>query len=131
MEAAIALAAELNFSRAAHRLRITQPALTKQIAELETRLGFCLFQRDHQIVTLNDAGRAFVEEARLSVLHSERATQVARAALSNAEVVLRVGRSPYTDPYLTSMLLAVRLPLFPRLKIEISVVSLVILCTRS
>jgi DNA-binding transcriptional LysR family regulator len=87
---------------------------------LETRLGFCLFQRDHQIVTLNDAGRAFIEEARLSVLHSERATQAARAALSNAEVVLRVGRSPYTDPYLISMLLAVRLALFPRLKIEIS-----------
>ena len=49
MEAAIALAEELNFSRAAHRLHISQPALTKQIAELESRLGFSLFERDHQI----------------------------------------------------------------------------------
>ena len=120
MEAAIALAEELNFSRAAHRLHITQPAITKQIAKLENRLGFCLFERDHQTVTINDAGRAYVEEARISVLHSERATQAARAALSNAELILRVGRSPYTDPFLTSMLLAVRLPLFPQLKVEIT-----------
>jgi DNA-binding transcriptional LysR family regulator len=117
MEAAIALAEELNFSRAAHRLHISQPGLTKQIAELENRLGFCLFERDHQVVTLNDAGRAFVEEARISVLHSERAMQAARAALNNAEVVIHVGRSPYTDPFLTTTLLSLRLPLFPELKI--------------
>lgn len=120
MEAAIALAEELNFSRAAHRLRITQPAITKQIAELENRLGFCLFERNHQTVTVNEAGRAYVEEARLSVMHSERATQAARAALNNVEVVLRIGRSPDTDPFLTSMLLSVRLPLFPQLKVEIT-----------
>ena len=73
MEAAIALAEELNFSRAGYRLGVTQPAVTKQVAELEDRLGFPLFERDHQLVTLTDAGRAFVEEARLAVLHSERA----------------------------------------------------------
>jgi DNA-binding transcriptional LysR family regulator len=115
MEAAIALAEELNFSRAAHRLHISQPALTKQIAELESRLGFSLFERDHQSVAVNEAGRA---EARMSLFHSERAVQAARAALNNAEVVLRVGRSPYGDPFLTSTLLSVRLPLFPQLKVE-------------
>lgn len=120
MEAAIALAEELNFSRAGYRLGVTQPAVTKQVAELEDRLGFPLFERDHQLVTLTDAGRAFVEEARLAVLHSERAIQAARAALNKAEVILRVGKSPYTDPFLTSTLLAVRLPLFPNLKIELS-----------
>jgi DNA-binding transcriptional LysR family regulator len=120
MEAAIAVAEELNFSRAAHRLHVTQPAITKQIAELENRLGFCLFERDHQTVTVNDAGRAYVEEARLAVMHGERAAQAARDALSNAEIVLHIGKSPYTDPFLISMLLSVRLPLFPRLKLEIT-----------
>jgi DNA-binding transcriptional LysR family regulator len=120
MEAAIALAEELNFSRAAHRLHISQPALTKQIAELENRLGFLLFERDHQTVAVNEAGRAYVQEARTSVFHSERAVQAARAALHNAEVVLRVGKSPYGDPFLTSTLLSVRLPLFPKLKVELT-----------
>ncbi len=120
MEAAIALAEELNFSRAAHRLHISQPALTKQIAELESRLGFSLFERDHQSVAVNEAGRAYVQEARMSVFHSERAVQAARAALNNAEVVLRVGKSPYGDPFLTSTLLSVRLPLFPQLKVELT-----------
>jgi DNA-binding transcriptional LysR family regulator len=69
MEAAIALAEELNFSRAAQKLHISQPALTKRISELEGRLGFSLFDRDRQLVEVNDSGRAFVEEARLSVFH--------------------------------------------------------------
>jgi DNA-binding transcriptional LysR family regulator len=120
MEAAIAVAEELNFSRAAHRLHISQPALTKQIAELESRLGFSLFERDHQTVAVNDAGRAYVQESRMSVFHSERAVQAARAAFNNAEVVLRVGKSPYGDPFLTSTLLSVRLPLFPQLKVELT-----------
>ena len=76
MDAAIAVSEELNFTRAAHKLHISQPTLTKQIAELEHRLGFSLFDRDHQNVKMNDARRAFIEEARLSVLHGERAFQV-------------------------------------------------------
>jgi DNA-binding transcriptional LysR family regulator len=68
MQAAIALAEELNFSRAAERLNLTQPALSKQIIELEGMLGFRLFERNHQNVELTDAGRAFVEEARDAVL---------------------------------------------------------------
>jgi DNA-binding transcriptional LysR family regulator len=119
MEAAIVLAEELNFSRAAHRLHITQPGLTKQIAELESRVGFALFERNHQTVEVTDAGRAFVEEARLSVLHAERAVQAARAVVGNAEFVFRIGRSPYTDPFLTSALLSIRLPLFPRLSLDV------------
>ena len=56
----------------------------------------------------------------MSVFHSERAVQAARAALNNAEVILRVGKSPYGDPFLTSTLLSVRLPLFPQLKVELT-----------
>jgi DNA-binding transcriptional LysR family regulator len=65
MEAAIAVAKELSFSRAARRLRLSQPAITKQIAELEESLGVILFLRDHHVVSLTDAGRAYVEEARI------------------------------------------------------------------
>lgn len=120
MKAAIAVAEELNFSRAAKRLHLSQPAITKYIAELEESLGVLLFYRDHRTVALTDAGRAYVEESRIAVLHAERAVQVARAAGHDTEIVLNVGRSPYADPFFTSMLLATRLPLFPKLQLNLS-----------
>jgi DNA-binding transcriptional LysR family regulator len=120
MEAAVAVTEELSFSRAAKRLRMSQPAITKYIADLEESLGVLLFVRDHHTVSLTEAGRTYVEEARLALLHAERAVQVARAAGRDVETLLNIGRSPYVDPFFTSMLLATRLPLFPKLKLNLS-----------
>jgi len=119
MRAAIAVAEELSFSRAAKRLRLSQPAVTKYIGELEEMLGVILFVRDHHVVALTDAGRAYVEEARIAVLHSDRAVQAARAAAQDAEMILNVGRSPYADPFYTATLLTMRLPLFPRMRLSL------------
>ena len=104
MNAAVAVAEELSFSRAAKRLRLSQPAITKYIAELEETLGVLLFVRDHHAVSLTEAGRAYVEEARIALLHADRAVQAARAAGRDVEMVLNIGRSPYADPFFTSML---------------------------
>jgi len=120
LQAAIALAEELNFSRAADRLRFTQPALSKQIFELESQLGFRLFERNHQSVHLTDAGRAFVQEAREAVIHTERAIVLAKAAFNGADEVLNIGRSNSTDPFLITTLLSVRLPLYPGMRINFS-----------
>jgi DNA-binding transcriptional LysR family regulator len=120
MESAIALSEELSFTRAARRVHISQPLLTRNIADLEATLGFPLFERDHRTVTVNDAGRAYVEQARLALLYGERAFQAARAVMQEAEVVLNIGKSPYTDPFLTSILLSIQLPLYPQLRIELS-----------
>lgn len=120
MEAAIAVAEELSFSRAARRLHLSQPAVTKYIAELEENLGVLLFMRDHRTVSLTEAGRAYVEEARTALLHAERAVQVSRAAERDVDAVLNIGRSPYVDPFFTSVLLTTRLPLFPRIKLNLS-----------
>ncbi len=120
LETAIVLAEELHFSRAAVRLSIDQSTVSRRIDELEGELGFRLFQRNHQIVDLTQAGRKFVEQARLALLHVERAVQTGRSANEDAEAVLNVGRSPYTDPFLMTTLLSVKLPLYPQLKIELS-----------
>jgi DNA-binding transcriptional LysR family regulator len=117
LQAAIAVAEELSFSRAAARLHITQPALSKQIHDLESHLGVPLFERDNQGVELTDACRVLVEEARLSVLHLERAIHKARSISKGAESVLHVGTSPSIDPYFLSTLVSVRLPLYPKLRI--------------
>jgi DNA-binding transcriptional LysR family regulator len=54
LQAAIALAEDLNFTRAAERLHIGQSTLSKQICELEGQLGFRLFERNHQRVDLRN-----------------------------------------------------------------------------
>jgi DNA-binding transcriptional LysR family regulator len=120
LETAIVLAEELHFSRAAARLRIDQATVSRRIQELEGEVGFILFERNHQIVELTDGGRKFVEEARLAVLHIERAVGRGRSAKENAELVLNVGRSPCTDPFLITTLMSVKLALYPQLKIELS-----------
>lgn len=120
IETAIVLAEELHFTRAAARLGIEQSTVSRRIDELEAELGYQLFERNHMTVALTDGGRRFVEKARIAVLHVHRAIGSGRTAKDAADVLLRVGRSPYTDPFLITTLLSVKVPLFPQLKIELS-----------
>jgi DNA-binding transcriptional LysR family regulator len=97
MESAIALAELLHFGRAARSLRISQPMLTKNIQDLEALIGAALFLRDRKHVVLSDAGRAYVQQARLYLLYGERAVQSARAVMQSVDETFHVGRSPYAD----------------------------------
>ena len=118
MQAAVTLAEELSFSRAALKLNISQSALSKQIVDLENRVGLALFERNHQTVVLTDAGRSFVEHARHALASAERAVHSARATALGADTLLSVGKSPFIDPYITSSMLALRLPLYPNLQLR-------------
>jgi len=60
----LTVAEELSFMRAAARLHMTQPPLTKQIQEVEAELGVRLFDRTKRVVQLTKAGEVFVERAR-------------------------------------------------------------------
>ena len=120
LHAVIALAEELNFTRAADRLHITQPALIKQITDLEAEHRFHLFARNkRRVVELTDAGRVFVEEARSALSHAERAVHLARAAHEGSDSILTIGHSPYANHDWISAMLAIRLPLYPRLGIRL------------
>jgi DNA-binding transcriptional LysR family regulator len=115
------LAEELNFTRAAHRLHISQPALSRQITEIERQHGFQLFSRDKKRgAQLTEAGRTFVEEARSALLHADRAIHLARAAHNGHENVLLVGHPSHGDPAWISTLLRIQLPLFPKLKVRLT-----------
>ena len=107
------MADELSFSRAAAHLKITQPALTKQIQVLESILGVVLFERSNQRVEITEPGKIFVENARTSLLSLDRAVFLTRVAFKGAESVLNFGSSPYADPYLIANILSLRLPLSP------------------
>lgn len=120
MESVVALSETLNFSRAAQLINRSQSSVTKNIKELERATGVLLFERNRKTVKVTDACRAYVEKARISLLYGERAFQAARAVARDADVIQHVGKSPYTDPFLTSILMSIELPLFPHLKIDLS-----------
>ncbi|MGD0270711.1 MAG: LysR family transcriptional regulator [Candidatus Sulfotelmatobacter sp.] len=113
--AAVALAEELSFTGAAKRLKMSQSGVSRRLNELEHRCGFRLFNRDHAKVVITDAGRAFVQEAKLSLIHAERAIESGKDANEGIESHLTIGRSPYLDPIISSTLSSVRLPLYPNL----------------
>ncbi|MFE7318886.1 LysR family transcriptional regulator [Streptomyces sp. NPDC057555] len=84
----LATAEELNFTRAAERLFISQPALSKQIRQLETGLRVRLFQRDRRTVTLTEAGAALLPRAREVLgLWDETQRAVSDAAAAEAAVL--------------------------------------------
>ena len=120
MESVVALSEELNFTLAAQKLHVSQPVVSRNLADVEAKLGGRLFDRDRKNVHLNKAGRAYLDHARLSLLYGERAFEAARAAMQDVDAVVHVGKSPYADPFLSSTLLSVQRSRFPRLRIELS-----------
>ena len=120
LQAVLVLAEEMNFTRAAERLHITQSALSKQINEIEKHHSFHLFTRkNRKNVELSEVGRIFVEEARSALLHIDRAVQLGCAAREGSETILTVGHSPDAAQAWVSALLAIRLPLYPKLRIQL------------
>jgi DNA-binding transcriptional LysR family regulator len=86
----VAVAEELSFTRAAAKLRIAQPALSRQIRTLENEVGVELLVRDGKAFKLTRAGEVLFEEGAIILAHYALATQRAREA-GNRDSVVRVG----------------------------------------
>jgi DNA-binding transcriptional LysR family regulator len=92
----IAVAEELNFHRAAERLAMAQPAVSRIVLELEDRLGVKLLERTTRKVRLTESGRYLLEEAQEILGRIEAAENTTRLLASGTKAVLRVGYTTIT-----------------------------------
>lgn len=87
----VAVAEELHFGRAAQRLNMTQPPLSRQIQKLERAIDVQLFERGSRGVTLTAAGKAFHIEARRLLELAESGPERARRISAGSEGIIRIG----------------------------------------
>jgi DNA-binding transcriptional LysR family regulator len=92
----VVIAQEGNFIRASKKLGVTPPSLTRKVATLERTIGVKLFDRSTRDVQLTTAGRLFVQESSIAILHAERAWDLARFQAQIETGPYRIGYSPYT-----------------------------------
>jgi DNA-binding transcriptional LysR family regulator len=90
----VAVAEEQNVTRASAKLHVSQPALSRQIRDLEEELGFPLLERSAKAVRLTEAGRAFLPEARAVLQRTEEAVTAARAVAGGVIGEIHVGYAP-------------------------------------
>ena len=114
----VAVAEELNFTRAAQRLHTAQPSLSQQIQDLEQEVGVPLFIRTKRSVKLTAAGTAFLDEARLTLAQSRRAIASARKAAQPGERTLVLGFGPPAEIKLFPGTLTSLRASFPKLRLE-------------
>ena len=102
----VAVAEELHFGRAADRLQMTQPPLSRQIQKLERSIGVSLLDRTNRSVTLTPAGLAFLVEARRLLIIADTAPESARRIADGIAGRLSVGFTAMTAVGVLSHVLA-------------------------
>lgn len=100
-----AVAEERSYSRAARRLRVAQPALSRAVKEIETKLGAPVLDRSRHHVRLTPAGATLLHESGLLLERWEEALRRVRRTASGEEGELRLGYiGPPTTPFLGRLL---------------------------
>lgn len=113
----IAVATDLHFGRAARRLNMTQPPLSRQIRLLEDYLGSQLFARENKSVSLTPAGINFLPEARALLARAEEAEAVVRRTDQIAEGQVRLGFYGAASFRLLPRIMARAAQLYPGIRI--------------
>jgi LysR family hca operon transcriptional activator len=93
----VAVAEELNFTKAALRMHTVQPSLSQQIKDLEDEVGVQLFIRSKRKVELTQAGNVFFKEALIILEHTERAVSLARQVAKEQQEQLNIGFVPVAE----------------------------------
>jgi DNA-binding transcriptional LysR family regulator len=116
----IAVAEESSLGRAAHRLHVSQPALSQQISDLEDELGLKLFSRNSRGVELTEAGQAFLVAGRRVLVAAKEAAERAHEAAKGERGRLVIGSlGAATISFLTGVLARFR-EQYPLVEITLS-----------
>src|SRR5262249_6565892 len=115
----VAAAEAENVSRAAARLHVSQPALSRQIRDLEEELGSPLFQGTAKSVRLTEAGKAFLTEARVVLQGADEAVARARAIATGGHTELHVGYAPSPTVRLLPATLRAFQTEFPKVRVKL------------
>src|SRR6266542_5416365 len=117
----VAVAAHGSFNRAAENLHLTQPALSRQVKDLEEELGVPLLVRGQNTVKLTEAGELFYEEAREVLARADEAVQRVRGEARSE--TLRVGYAPSMTAGVMPAALEKFQSTTPRVRIELADLS--------
>lgn len=115
----VAVATELHFGRAAIRLNMTQPPLSRQIRLLEEQVGAQLFERSSQRVTLTPAGRAFLPQAQALLSHAGAIEASMRQGEAGVEGTVRLGFFGTAAFQLLPRIMAAAARHFPRIAFQL------------
>jgi DNA-binding transcriptional LysR family regulator len=115
----VAVAEELHFGRAAERLHIAQPSLSRAIRDLERMLGSDLLTRTKRSVRLTDAGRTLLEEAPRALAEVERVLEETRRVGRGEVGELRLGFLPSATIELVPALVRASRAAFPGVRLQL------------
>ncbi len=119
LDAFLAVARAENLTQASERLNLTQPSVTKRIANLEAELGSALFERHRRGMTLTPAGKLFYARAKRIESEYNQAREEVAAISAAGLSVLRVGAGPlYHLNYVAGLFKTLKLQ-FPNLRLEL------------
>jgi LysR family transcriptional regulator, hydrogen peroxide-inducible genes activator len=119
LEYAIAIGKTGSFVMAADMCFVTQPTLSMQVKKLEDEIGITIFDRSRQPVAVTEAGRIFLEQARIVIREKNRLMEVLAAAKGEVSGNFRLGIIPTLAPYLVPLFLSKFVEKYPNVHLEI------------
>ncbi len=114
-----AVAEEENVSRAALKLHVSQPGISRQIRDLEAEIGFPLFERSAKALRLTAAGKVFLTEAWEVLLHATAAVKKAREVAKGRSGEIHVGYAPSLTVQILPLLLRAFQGEFPQVRVAL------------
>ena len=119
LEYALAIGRTGSFVEAAEKCFVTQPTLSMQVKKLEEEIGITIFDRSRQPVTPTDAGKVFLDQARVVIREKNRLVEVLSSARGEVAGEFRLGIIPTLAPYLVPLFINRFAETYPGVNLEV------------